>query len=91
MTKKQKYQRKSTLKENTQRKRTVIIFGENSLAKNISVPSGEQRKHTVKKDRKKTKTPRKKNRYTVCDTYLNGKKLESAKRNEEMWKRRKQH
>ena len=51
------HQRK--LHKDTQRRRTIFVFGKNSLAEKISVLSSQYRKHTVKKDKRKIKNPRK--------------------------------
>ena len=68
--------------EDTQKRRSIFVFGEKNLTKKIPVPSGKHRKRIVKKDEMKLKKPRGQNRYMMRDKYLNAEKLKSAQRKE---------
>ena len=59
----QETQHQRKLTGDMQRKRTVFVFGEIKLAKNIVVPTDERRRRTAKKYRTKIKKPRKQNIY----------------------------
>ena len=83
-------QRQWKLPVDTERRGTIFVFGEISFAKKITVPSGEYSRHSVKKDKREIKKPRKQNRHILHNKELNAEKLKRSQRKKKSGKRHEQ-